>query len=94
MRALVSDDARLEVVKHFQGPLDESSYFSNYARLGSAWKLELASVDGCERIVQFRRAPSGWRPHAIVLLRIEGDRVTLIRDYLHVDYLLSYSVVD
>ena len=92
LRALLSDDARLEVVHHSEGPFGDR-YFVNYSRLTWNWKLAIAWVDGVEAVVHFREADGAWLPHAVVQLGIDGDRVALVRDYVHVDYLLEASEV-
>ena len=93
VRALLSDDARLEVVHRTEGPFRESSYFANYGRLKWRWKLELADVDGIESIVHFREIDGLWIPHAVVRLTVEDGKVSHVRDYVHVDYLLRDCVV-
>jgi hypothetical protein len=91
-----SDDARLEVVHRSEGPVRDSSYFTNYGRLSWRWKLALAWVDGAEAIVHFREVGDAWQPHAIVQLDIDADadRIAGVRDYVHVDYLLRSSRVE
>ena len=82
-----------EVVHKSEGSLKEACYFINYGKLAWPWKLELADVDGVERIVHFRRVDGAWLPHAVVELGIAGGQVTRVRDYIHVDYLLEHCVV-
>lgn len=94
VEALLADDARLEVVHRTEGPFKEASYFINYAKLSWDWVLEIALVDGVERIVHFRRLEEAWRPHAVVELAIAAGKVTLVRDYVHIDYLLRHCSVD
>jgi RNA polymerase sigma-70 factor (ECF subfamily) len=93
VRALLSDEARLEVVHRSEGPFDGARYFTNYARLSWKWKLALAWVDGVESIVHFREVDGAWVPHAVVQLGIEGDAIAVVRDYVHVEYLLRHCVV-
>jgi RNA polymerase sigma-70 factor, ECF subfamily len=85
---LLSSDARLEVVHRSEGPLRDACYFVNYGRLAWEWKLALASVDGVESIVHFRKIDGAWVAHSVVQLGIERDLITVVRDYIHVDYLL------
>jgi RNA polymerase sigma-70 factor (ECF subfamily) len=92
--ALLSDEARLEVVHRSEGPVRGSSYFTNYGRLAWPWKLALARVDGIESVVHFRQVDGAWLPHAVVQLAIEDGRISLVRDYVHVDYLLCNSTVE
>ena len=91
--ALLSEDARLEVVHRGEGPFRDACYFINYSHLSWSWKLELCTVDGQETIVHFREIDGKWRPHSVVQLGIADGAVQLVRDYVHVDYLLFDSVV-
>src|SRR6185436_9081449 len=92
VRALLADDARLELVGVHDMPLGER-YFCNYASLSVPWKLAVASVDGQDAIVQFRERNGVWEPVAVVVLKLEGQRVRAVRDYVHVEYLLADAVV-
>ena len=92
VRALLAEDARLEVVHASEGPFGDR-YLSNYSQLAWHWKLELAWVDGVETVVHFRELNGSWVPHAVVQLTLDGDRVALVRDYVHVPYLLRASEV-
>jgi RNA polymerase sigma-70 factor (ECF subfamily) len=91
--ALLSDEARLEVVHRAEGPFRDASYFTNYGSLPWRWKLARVRVDGVEAIVHFRERDGAWRPHSIVQLTVAGDAITLVRDYVHVDYLLADCIV-
>jgi RNA polymerase sigma-70 factor (ECF subfamily) len=93
VRSLLTDEARLEVVHRSEGPFG-AGYFTNYGRLAWPWKLALAHVDGVESIVHFRQVDGTWLPHAIIQLEIDDDKIAVIRDYVHVDYLLRDSVVE
>lgn len=93
VRALVTADAPLHVVEKARLPFSESSYFTNYARLGCFWRLEIAWVDGVERVVQFREIDGDWTAHSVVELVVADKRIGAIRDYLHIDYLLRFSDV-
>lgn len=83
LRELISADARLVVADRFFGPLSESPYFSNYARLTRPWRLALAHVDGETAIVILRRGEDGWTPDAIVRLAFGDGRIVGITDYCH-----------
>jgi RNA polymerase sigma-70 factor, ECF subfamily len=93
VRSLLSDEAHLEVVHRSEGPFGPT-YFTNYGRLAWPWKLALAHVDGIESIVHFREVDGTWLPHAVIQLAIDDDKIAVIRDYVHVDYLLRNSVVE
>jgi RNA polymerase sigma-70 factor, ECF subfamily len=89
VRALLADDARLEVVQRAAGPFADACYFVNHERVTWTWRLAIASVDGNETIVRYRDGA----PHSIVLLTWHDDRVTLVRDYMHVDGLFADATV-
>jgi RNA polymerase sigma-70 factor, ECF subfamily len=89
VRALLAEDARLEVVTVSEGPLRDACYFVNYARIREPWRLALAFVDGDEQIVHFRERDGAARPLAIVQLSIEGGAITQIRDFVHLEDLLA-----
>ena len=88
VRALVTADTRLEVVHRTEGRFGESSYIVNYMAISVPWRLAFASVDGIERVVHFREIDGSWVARSIVNLQVDGDRVSVVRDYVHVDDLL------
>lgn len=87
VRALLREDARLEVVQRSEGPF-AGTYFTNYGRLSWEWRLELAVVEGLPTVVHSRRTPAGWQPHSVIAFELDGDRIALVRDYVHIEYLL------
>jgi RNA polymerase sigma-70 factor, ECF subfamily len=93
VRALLTADARLEVVRRIERPFAGSSYFENYRNMVARWRFELAWIEGVESVVQFREEGGAWRPHSVLELSVDGDRVSAIRDYVHVDYLLRHCEV-
>jgi len=93
VQAMLSDEARLEVVHRSEGPFRDACYFVNHERLTWNWRLALAHVDGELAIVRFREIDSAWVPQSVVQLSIAGDKIARVRDYIHVDYLLRHSVV-
>lgn len=88
VRALLTSDARLNVVHRTQGPFP-GQYFSNYAKLAWEYRLGVADVEGVPSLVHYRLEDATWRPHAVIVLELEGDRVAAVRDYVHVAYLLQ-----
>jgi RNA polymerase sigma-70 factor (ECF subfamily) len=92
LRRLIQDDARLEVVDAFEGKLADSGYFSKYAAHTWEWRLALGHVDGEPLIVHWKKVGDQWRPHAAIRLWWQGDKVSRIRDYVHVDYVLAEAV--
>ena len=96
VRALVREDARVEVVDAAEGrghSFLDSAYFHNYGSIATPWRLRVAEVDGETIIVQDRRGADGWRPFAVVRVEFEDGRVVRIRDYVHVEYLLAHARV-
>ena len=88
VRALLAHDARLEVVDHLEGRFD-GRYFTNYAALPNDFRLVQTLVEGVPAIVQFRKSAGSWRPHSLLLLFVEGDKISRVRDYVHIAYLLE-----
>lgn len=89
VRSLLGSDAQLEVVERSAGPFATARYFENYASLPWRWRLALAEVEGSLAVVHFREVAGAWQPHSLVNLTLEGERITLVRDYVHVPYLLQ-----
>ena len=91
LKHLVRADARLEIVGATEGVMSGlgATYSSNYTSLPWEWRLEAALVDGVPAIVHWRRDGDVWRPHAAIRLWWEDGKVSHIRDYIHVDYLLA-----
>ncbi len=96
LRNLVSADARLEIVGAAEGQMSGlgATYSSNYTNLAWEWKLEPALVDGEPAIIHWRRIDSAWRPHTALRLWWRDGRVARIRDYVHVEYLLSAARIE
>jgi RNA polymerase sigma-70 factor, ECF subfamily len=92
-RALLADDARLEVVGRTSGPFG-SQYFQNYSALSYGWRLAFAHVDGQLSVVNFRDSNGNWQPLSLILFDVDGDKITRVRDYVHVEYQLVSSSVD
>jgi RNA polymerase sigma-70 factor, ECF subfamily len=88
VRALLTADARLEVVHRTAGALP-GQYFTNYGRLAWDFKLGVAEVEGVPSLVHYRREGAAWIAHAVVLLQLEGGAISWVRDYVHVPYLLQ-----
>jgi RNA polymerase sigma-70 factor (ECF subfamily) len=87
VRALLAEDARLQVVERVDGPFD-GRYFTNYAALTEDFRLAQVLVEGMPAIVQFRCRAGAWQPHSLLLLFVEGSKIVRVRDYVHVDSLL------
>jgi len=95
LRALISDDCRLDLVSKSQRRGKQVGvYFTNYekqnvrmhlARLEGRWALA-AFVEPADRPED---APPSRRPDYFVLLQVQGDTITAIRDYRYVAYIAS-----
>jgi RNA polymerase sigma-70 factor (ECF subfamily) len=86
VRAMLADDVRLDVIGRFKkrGRDEVGSYFGNYDRL-TDWTAEPKLLDGREVLAVSRH---GTLAHVIVVA-LDADRVTAIRDYFHVPYMLN-----
>jgi RNA polymerase sigma-70 factor (ECF subfamily) len=93
VRALVAEDAKLDVVDRTSGRFHELPYLANYGALPMNWKLEFAYVDGVECVVHYREVDGQWQPRSVVAISVEGNRISHVRDYLHIDYLLRFCDV-
>jgi RNA polymerase sigma-70 factor (ECF subfamily) len=91
LRELISADAQLRVFDAFDGPLADSPYFTNYARLSIPWKLSLCEMDGETVIAVLRRGADTWSPHSYVRLRIAGQQIDRIVDYSHCPWVASLA---
>ncbi len=91
LRSLVRADARLEIVGEKEGIMAGlgATYQGNYTRLPWEWRLTPAFVDGELAIVHERRTGDAFTPHTAIRLWAEDGVVTRIRDYVHVDHLLT-----
>jgi RNA polymerase sigma-70 factor (ECF subfamily) len=93
VRALLAEGARLEVVEHLQGSFD-GRYFHNYAALAEDFRLAWVELEGEPAIVQYRKFEDTWRPFSLLLLFVSEGRVSRVRDYVHVEYLLREARVN
>ena len=95
LKRLVRADARLEIVGAAEGVMPGlgATYSTNYTALKWEWRLAPGLVDGVPVIVHWRRDGDAWRPHAAIRLWWRDGAVARIRDYIHVDYLLSDAAV-
>ena len=92
VRALLAQDARLQVVEQADGPF-HGRYFTNYAALPEEFRLQLVLLEGLPAVVQYRLRAGAWQPYSLLLLFVEGEKIVRIRDYVHVPYLLAGASV-
>jgi len=95
LRELIQADARLELVGVAAGTMLDigKNYFNNYLQLPVAWRFVVDTVDGELVAVHERRVRGEWRPWSAIRLWWRDDTVLRIRDYVHVDYLLTQALV-
>lgn len=91
LQRLIHADARIEIVGITEIPAAGAPYFGNYLKLPWEWRLSLSRVDGEPVIVHWRKSGNEWIPATAVRLWWRDGKVARIRDYVHVDYLLSQS---
>jgi RNA polymerase sigma factor (sigma-70 family) len=89
VRAMLVEDVQLDLVSREKrrgiGPV--SGYFANYARR-PAVHLSVGWWDGRELLL-VREAATEERPGYVVELGVDGDRVSVIRDFRYVPYLFA-----
>src|SRR6478736_317093 len=88
VRALLAEDVRLDLVSRAKRTGGEvASYVTNYSQKDD-WYLRPGWVDGREVIVVFRERGDA-RPGYFVELEFAGERVTTIKDFRYVPYILQ-----
>ncbi len=94
LRDLIQADARLEIVGAAAGTMLDvgKNYFTNYLALAYEWRLAVSVVDGELVTVHERRVDGHWRAQSAIRLWWRDGKVVRIRDYVHVDYLLTPTV--
>ena len=88
VRELTSADARLRVAERFAGKLADAPYFANYERWPWPWKLATGEVDGEAVVIILRHDAGTWTPHSAIRLKVIGQRIVRIEDYIHCPWLL------
>ena len=91
VRELISADARLTVADAFAGKLEEAPYFSNYERFAIPWKLAMGEVDGEPVVIILQRGADTWTPHSVVHLKVVGQHICRIVDYVHCPWVISMA---
>lgn len=89
--SLVRADARLEIVGEARGDMAAlgATYHTNYDRLPWQWRLSAGLVGSEVAVVHWRKRDAEWLPQSAIRLWWVEGKVVRIRDYIHVDYLLS-----
>jgi len=91
VRRLISADARLTVADAFAGKLAEAPYFRNYERRPIPWKLATGEVDGEPVVIILQRGADTWTPHSVVHLKVVGQHICRIVDYVHCPWVISMA---
>jgi len=91
VRKLISADARLTVADAFAGKLAEAPYFRNYERWPIPWKLATGEVDGEPVVIILQRGADTWTPHSVVHLKVVGQHICRIVDYVHCPWVISMA---
>jgi RNA polymerase sigma-70 factor, ECF subfamily len=87
LRALLSEEARLDLVSRLQRRALAAGYYSQYAEVAKAedLRVEAGFADGLPAIAFFRSGST--RPAYFVRLEWENGRVVQIRDFRYVPYI-------
>lgn len=89
LRALLADDVKLNQSTHpvRVGSADVGTFFSIYAKIDGVW-LAPAWLDGREVIAVFENRLD-TKPSYFMWLVWRGDKITFIRDYKYVRYVMA-----
>jgi RNA polymerase sigma factor (sigma-70 family) len=93
VRALLADDVKLDVVSRSkrQGRSEVGRYFTNY-QTTKGWELRSAWLDGAQVIAACWNGEP--RPRHFIQLEVDADRVTSIRDFIHVPYITHDAALE
>jgi RNA polymerase sigma factor (sigma-70 family) len=93
VRAMLVDEVKLELISRLKcaGRTQVSSYFTNYDSI-SDWNLVPGWLEGREILGVFAH-PHDARPGYFVELTVVAGRITAIRDFRYVPYVLQEAVI-
>jgi RNA polymerase sigma-70 factor, ECF subfamily len=88
LRALLSEESRLDIVSRVQQHAIDAGYYDRYAEIIKTEDLraDVGFVDGVWVIAMFRPASSP-APAYFILLESSGGRVSLLRDFRYIPYI-------
>jgi RNA polymerase sigma factor (sigma-70 family) len=88
LRALLSDESRLDIVSRVQHRVRAAGYYDRYAEITKDEDLraEAGFVDGVPAIAIFR-PPSSTVPAYFIVLESMNGRILLIRDFRYIPYI-------
>jgi RNA polymerase sigma factor (sigma-70 family) len=89
LRAMLAEDVRLDLVSRAQraGAGAVAGYFGNYDKVHD-WHLVPARLDGQE-VIAVVRAPGAPHPAYFIDLTVSDGRITRIKDFRYVPYILT-----
>jgi len=90
LRQLVAEDARFEMVGLFEGDgtVITNRYFTNYQTLPGDRKLAVGWLDGDLVVLGLSNESGTYQPVSAARVNARAGKITLVRDYLHVQYLM------
>ncbi len=88
LRALISEESRLDMVSRWQRRVIDAGYYDRYAEIMKTEDIraEAGCVDDVPAIAVFSPASSA-EPAYFILLESSGDTISLIRDFRYVPYI-------
>jgi RNA polymerase sigma-70 factor, ECF subfamily len=90
LRALVTEESRLDIVSRVQQRLIDAGYVERYAEITSSedMRAEAGYVDGVPAIAIFRPSSSAV-PAYFMLLESTGGTISLLRDFRYIPYIAT-----
>ncbi len=90
LRALLAEEARLDIVSRFQRRVADAGYYDRYAEILQSEDLraEAGVVDGIPAIAIFNPA-SSTVPSYFILLESSDGKISRIRDFRYVPYIAN-----
>ena len=90
LRALLGDEAQLDIVSRFKQSVREAGYYDRYAEILKTEDIraETGFVDGIPAIAMFRPATS-FKPAYFILLESSAGEVNIIRDFRYIPYIAA-----
>jgi len=90
LRALLSEEAQLDIVSRVQQRAISAGYYDRYAEIlkSEDIRAEAGFVDGVPAIAMFRPASSA-EPAYFILLESRDGRLSLVRDFRYISYIAA-----
>jgi len=89
VRAMLANDVRLELINRTtrRGRAEVGEYFHRYDQVDN-WRLALGTVEQRPAILCYDSREPSSQPAYFVLLRWQGEQISLIRDYRYAPYVM------